>query len=93
MIRTLGHQQLEDGAAMQSGIDVAGPQVGTEQVLAAEDVERQEAVVVVVSVEEPVFLVAVDQVVGGVEVEDEFLGCSSVGLDELLDEHLGHGHE
>ena len=50
----------------------AGPQIGDQQLLATEDIQRQEAVVVVVAVEEAAFLVAVDRVVGGVEVEDQF---------------------
>ena len=56
------------------GVDVAGPQVGHQQLVAAEDVQRQEAVMIVVAVEEAALLVAVDGVVGGVEVEDQVFG-------------------
>ena len=58
---------------MLGGVDLAGPQVGRQQLVAAEDVQRQEAVVVVVAVEEAPLLVAVHGVVGGVEVEDQVL--------------------
>ena len=42
--------------------------------------------VVVIAVEETVLLVAVDGVVGGVDVEDEFLGRRGERCDELFDE-------
>ena len=45
-----------------------------EPVAGVVDVQRQEAVVVVVAVEEVLLLVAVDRVVGGVDVEGEFGG-------------------
>jgi len=47
---------------------------------AAEHVERQVAVAVIVAVKEPAFLMAVQRVVGGVEVEDDLFGrrgCAS----------------
>ena len=56
------------------GVDVRGPQPGAEQVIAAEDVQRKIAVVLVVAVEEAAELMAVDRVVGGVEVEHDPLG-------------------
>ena len=42
-------------------VDVGGPQLGAQQVIAAEDIERQAAVVV--AVEEPALLVAVQRIV------------------------------
>ena len=69
-----------------AGVDVRGPQPGAEQVVAAEDVQRQVAVALVVAVEEAAELVAVDRVVGGVEVEHDPLGRPGVGLEE-------EGHE
>jgi hypothetical protein len=53
---------------------------------AAEHVERQIAVAVVVTVEEPAFLAAVERIVGGVEVENDLLGRPSVRLEEQVDE-------
>jgi len=53
---------------------------------AAEDVERQVAVAIVIAVEEPAFLVAVDRIVGGVEIEDDLPGCRLVRLDEDIHE-------
>ena len=78
-----------DGAGVLGGVDVAGAEVGREQLVAAEDVERQEAVMIVVAVEEAALLLAVDAVVGGVEVEDQMLRRRRVRGDELIDQDLG----
>jgi len=52
---------------------------------AAEHVERQVAVAVMAAVKEPAFLVAVQRVVGRVEVENDLFGRLGVGLDEDVD--------
>ena len=44
---------------------------------------------IVVAVEEAALLLAVDRVVGGVEVEDQVLGRLGMGGDELIDQDLG----
>ena len=56
---------------------------------AAEHVERQVAVAVIVAVEEPPLLLAVQRVVGGVEVEDDLLRRPLVRLQEQIDEQVG----
>ena len=52
---------------------------------------------IVVSMEEAVFLISMDEVVGGIEIEDELLGRGwvgeSIGFDELLDEDRGEVEE
>ena len=53
---------------------------------AAEHVERQIAPAVVVAVEEPALLVAVQRIVGGVKVENDLLGRRAVRLQEDIDE-------
>ena len=88
-----GDEQFEDGRGVVIGADVGGSQVGDEQLRAAEDVERQEAIAVVVAVEEAVFLVAVDGIVGGVEVEGEVFGRRGEGGDELFDEDGGESDQ
>jgi hypothetical protein len=72
-----------------AGVDVRGPQVGHQQLVAAEDVEGEEAVMVIVPVEEAPLLLAMDRVVGGVEVEDQGLGRLGMGGDELVNQDLG----
>ena len=64
------------------GVDVGAPQLGRQQVPAAEDVQRQVAVAVVVAVEEAALLVAVQRIVGGVEIEDDALGRRGMRLQE-----------
>ena len=54
-----GDQQLEDGGRVLRRIDVARSQLRGEQLVAAEHIQRQEAVAVIVVVKEPVLLVAV----------------------------------
>ena len=74
-------------------VDVGGAQLGAEQEPAAEDVERQVAIAVVVAMEEArsaraphAFLLAVDRVVGGVEVEHDLLRRSLVAIEEDVHE-------
>jgi hypothetical protein len=55
-------------------------------VSAAEDIERQIAVAVVIAVEEPTFLMAVQRVVGRVEIEGDLLGRLGMRLQEQIDE-------
>ena len=77
-------RHLIDGAG--GGVDVGAPELRRQKVTAAEDVERQVAVAVVVAVEEPPLLVAVDRVVCGVEVEHDLLRRALVGVEEQLHE-------
>ena len=53
---------------------------------AAEHIQRQIAVAVVVAVEEPALLMAVQRAVGRVEVEDDLSGRPIVRLEEQVDE-------
>ena len=53
---------------------------------AAEHVERQIAVAVVIAVEEATLLMPVQRVVGGVEIEDDLFGRAAMGLHEQVDQ-------
>ena len=75
---------LFDGAG--GPVDIGRPQLGGQQMTAAEDVQRQVAIAIIVAVEEPPFLVPVQRIVGGVEIEDDLLGRSPVGIQEKRDE-------
>ena len=77
---------LDLGHGAGRGIDVGAPELGRQQVPPAEHVERQVAVAVVVAVEEAAFLVAVQRVVGGIEVENDLLGRRLVRFEEEVDE-------
>ena len=56
--------------------------------LAAEHIKRQETIVIIIAVEEPAFLLAMHRIVGGVEVEDQFLGRRFERRDEGLQQDL-----
>lgn len=66
--------------AARAGVDVRRPQLGRQQMPAAEHVQRQIAVAVVIAVEEAPLLMPVQRVVGGVEIEDDLLRRSLVRL-------------
>ena len=80
-------QQLQDAGGMLRRVDVGRSQIGDQQMVAGEDVERQEAVVVVVAVEEASLLMAVHRIVGGVDVEHDLLGRRREGGDIGLDQN------
>lgn len=67
-------------------IDVGAPQLGRQQMAAAEHVERQVAVTAVVAVEEPAFLIAVNEIVGSVEIEHDLLGRLRMRLKKDIDQ-------
>ena len=73
-----------DGAGR--GVDVGAPELRREQVATAEDVKRQVAVAVVVTVEEAAFLVAVQRIVGGVEGKDDLLRRFGMRVEKKVDE-------
>src|SRR4051794_15756069 len=55
-----------------AGVDVGAAQLGGQEMPAAEDVERQVAVAIVVAVKEAALLMPMDRVVGRVQVQDDF---------------------
>ena len=65
---------------------LAGSQQCAEQMAGAEDIERQVAVAPVAAVKEAVLLLAVEGIVGGVEIEDDLIGRLRVGLGERFDQ-------
>ena len=82
----LRHQPRDLLDRAGAGVDVRPAQLGHQQMVAAEDVERQVAVAAIVAVEEPALLGAVQRIVGGVEVEHDLLGWRRVRVEEQLDE-------
>src|ERR1035437_3347117 len=69
-------------------VDIGWPQLGAQQMLATKDVERQVAVAVVVAVKESAQLMAVDRIIGGVEVEHNLLRWRGMQRQKHLDEKL-----
>jgi hypothetical protein len=52
----------------------------------AEDVQRQVTIAVIIAVEEPTFLVPVQRIVGGIQIENDLLRRALVCLQEQIDE-------
>lgn len=67
-------------------IDVQTPQLGAEQMPAAENVERQMAIAIVIAVEEAAFLMAMQRVIGRVEVDDDLALRFGVSIEKQRDE-------
>ena len=82
----LGDDPVKLFDAACRAVDIRPAQSGTQQMLAAEDVERQVAVAVVVAVKEASFLLPVQRIVGRVEVQDDALGYLVVAVEKQLDE-------
>jgi hypothetical protein len=66
-------------------VEIGAPQLGRQQMPAAENVQRQVAIAVVVAVKEPPLLMPVQRVVGGVQVENDLLGRVLVRFHEQSD--------
>jgi len=69
-----------------AAIDVRRPELGRQQMPAAEHIERQVAVAIVIAVEEPTLLMTMQRVIGRVEVENDLFGRPSVRLEEEVNE-------
>ena len=59
---------------------VGGPELGGQQMSTGEDVKRQIAIAVIVAVEVPALLLAVDRIVRGVQIDDHARGALEIGL-------------
>ena len=73
------------------GVDVRGPQPCAQQVLARKDVQRQVAILPVIAVKKPSFLIAVQRIVGGVQVQHDALRLALLRLDVEFDQRLVDG--
>ena len=69
-----------------AGVDARPPQLGSQQLVAAEDVERQVAVTAIVAVKEATLLGAVDRIVGRVQIEHDLAWRRAMPVEEQVDE-------
>lgn len=89
-----GDQQLQNRPAVLGGIALGGPQVRHQQLIAAEDIQRQKAIVIIVPMEESADLMAINRIIGRIEFQDQFLrGALPAGGNELFDKDPGHTNE
>ena len=68
------------------------PQLGDQQMAAAEHVERQVAVAVVISVEKPPLLLAMQRIVGRIEVENDLPRFALLRLHKQVDQKIFDRH-
>ena len=61
-------------------------QLRCQQVSAAEDGERQVTGAVVIAMKKPSFLMAVDRIVGRIEIQDDLAGGGAVSVEKDIDE-------
>ena len=73
-------------------VHIRAPQLGDQQMAAAEHVKRQIAVAVVIAAEEPPLLLAVQRIIGRVKIKNDLLRRAFVRLQEQLDRKLLDGH-
>src|SRR5205807_9955364 len=73
-------------------IQVRRPQLGEQQMLPAEHVERQIAVAVVIAVEEPSLLLAVHWIIGRVQVENDLPRSTPVRFQEQVYKQMPDRH-
>ena len=66
-----GHDAFDLLDRAGRGVDVGAPELRRQQLLAAEHVQRQVAVAIVIAVEEAAFLMAVQRSISGVEIKDD----------------------
>ena len=85
-------ENFENGPGAARAVGIGGSKQGAERVTPAKNVEREEAVAAVVMVVGGAFLTSVNEIVGGVEVEDEFAWWSGVAFNEEVDEQMGQAH-
>ena len=74
---------LIEGASRR--IDLRAPELGRPQMPAAEHVQRQIAIAIVVAVEEPALLMPMQGIIGGVEVDIDVHRRPLMGIEEQLD--------
>ena len=85
MLADLGDDPCSLLDAAGTRIDVGRTQFGRQQMPATEHVKRQIAVAVVIAMEETLFLLPVQRVVGGVEVQGDLWWCRGMGVDKQVD--------
>ena len=72
-------------------VDLRRAKIGDQQLIAAEDIQRQEALLVIVAMEKPALLSPMHGIIGGIEIQDQPVGWCRERGDELLQEDLMDG--
>src|SRR5207245_2398024 len=78
------HQRFQFLHRVGGRVDVGHPQSGTQQVLSAKYVQRQVAVIVVVTVIEAPLLPAIQDIIGGIQIQNDSLRNLLVRVQEQI---------
>ncbi len=87
----LRHDPLDHFDRSLADIDVGAPQFGRQQVPTAEDVERQVAIALVIAMEEPPLLPAVQRIIRGIQIKDDLTGRFVMGFQEQIHQQPFNG--
>lgn len=74
----------------RAGIDIGPAQLGAKQMPPAKNVQRQVTVGFVVAMKEAPFLLTMQRIIRGIEVERDLAGRRAMRLDEQIDEQFVH---
>ena len=69
---------------------IAGSKIRDQKLGSTENIQRQEAVVIVVPMEEPSLLLTMHGIISRIEVQNQLFGRFLEGGDELLHQQLGY---
>src|SRR6516225_12197136 len=75
-----------------SRIDICSSQLRRKQMTSTENVKRQIAITVAVSVKEPPLLFAVHRVIGAIKIKNNLVRCAILRLQEQIDHQLFDRH-
>ena len=62
-------------------VDLARSEITDQQLIGAKDIQGQETIMVIVTMKEATFLVAMDGIVRGIEVQDQLFGWGLIRRD------------
>src|SRR6516164_3581916 len=74
-----------------SSINACSSQLRCKQMTSTENIKRQIAITVVVSVKEPPLLFAVHRVIGAIKIKNNLIRCTILRLQEQIDHQLFWG--
>ena len=74
----------------RAGIDAGAAQLGAKKVPPAKNIQRQITIGFVVAMKEAPFLLAMQRIIGGIEVEGDLAGRRAMRLEKQIDEQPFH---
>ena len=87
-VRNAGYTP-DDIACATGPINITGAKLGQQQVMATENIKRQETSLLIVTVEEAVLLMSVCLYVSGVNIQGDFFGRGIMAVEKDIGEEIG----